>query len=63
MVGTDYVSVNIGLQSLLFTISKMSRSTSDEKFALKEKTKFAGLELLKCSNDKQTPPIYMVTFK
>ena len=41
----------------------MSRSTSDEKFALKEKTKFAGLELLKCSNDKQTPPIYMVTFK
>lgn len=63
MVGTNFVSVNIGLMSLLIAISKMSPSTGGENFALKEKSMFAGIELLKCSNDKTTPPIFLVKFK
>jgi hypothetical protein len=63
MVGTNYVSVNIGLMSFLLTISKMSPSTGGERFVLKETSKFAGIEMLKCSNDKSTPPIFLVKFK
>lgn len=63
MVGVSYVSVNIGLMSFLVAISKMSPSTGGEKFALKEKHTFDGVELLKCSNDKTTPPIFQIKFK
>lgn len=63
LVSSTHVSPRIGVVGLLVAISKMSPSTGGDKFALKEKSKFAGLELLKCSNDQTTPAIYMVKFK
>lgn len=63
MVGVDRVSPKIGLNSLLTAISKMSPSTGNEKFALKGKKMFAGLEKVKCSNDADVPPIFIVKMK
>ena len=63
LVASDRVSPRVGVMGLLVAISKMSMSTRGDKFVLKEKSKFAGIEKLACSGDKNTPPIYIVKFK
>lgn len=63
LVASDRVSPRVGVMGLLIAISKMSLSTRGDKFVLKEKSKFAGIEKLACSGDKNTPPIYIVKFK
>lgn len=63
LVASDRVSPRVGVMGLLVAISKMSMSTRGDKFVLKEKSKFAGIEKLACSGDKNTPSIYIVKFK
>ena len=63
LVGSSHVSPRVGVVGLLVAISKMSPSTGGDKFALKEKSKFAGIELVKGTGDKTTPPIYIVKLK